>query len=331
MLQLSSPLHHLITLSFVGLKSNVSELFNKTLLSWSQKGSDGLVSDTQEAECQLLSSCALCISSLVKSLKARCLHLLPQIVKPLVSALKSINVAVRTGISNQNLTIFQLAILRTIATIAEILPGFLLSHLPLIFSNDALPTTTSQNGAGYEDNAVVAASKHLEISLATKTPVRQLVPCLSSALVKTLAQGKASGFEEACTLLRVMNIAIENVAKSDLTPVVGKVFNGLVTTYAHEGDEKSTTQLLLGANKCLLSLVMKLSEAQLRPLYARLREWRGNIDGNKGSSALSSRRYAFWSLSAELSKALKSIFFPCLTSVISDVIDELVSRYYEDA
>jgi phosphatidylserine/phosphatidylglycerophosphate/cardiolipin synthase-like enzyme len=128
-----------------------------------------------------------------------------------------------------------------------------------------------------------------------------------------------------------MNIARENVAKSDLTPVVGKVFNGLVTTYAHEGDEKSTTQLLLGANKCLLSLVMKLSEAQLRPLYARLREWRGNIDGNKGSSALSSRRYAFWSLSAELSKALKSIFFPCLTSVISDVIDELVSRYYEDA
>ena len=37
------------------------------------------------------------------------------------------------------------------------------------------------------------------------------------------------------------------------------------------------------------------------------------------------RRYAFWSLSAELSKNLRSIFLPCLISVITDVIDELVS------
>ena len=98
--------------------------------------------------------------------------------------------------------------------------------------------------------------------------------------------------------------------------------------YGFEGDDGSSTQMLQTANKCLLSLVMKLSEAQLRPLYARLREWRGDI-GDKSEGAVASvRRYAFWSLSAELSKSLRSIFLPCLTSVLTDVIDELVSSAF---
>lgn len=81
--------------------------------------------------------------------------------------------------------------------------------------------------------------------------------------------------------------------------------------------------MLQGANRCLLSLVMKMSEAQLRPLYARLREWRGDIEDGTKRLVTSTRRHAFWSLSAELSKSLRSIFLPCLTSVLSDVLDEL--------
>ena len=220
------------------------------------------------------------------------------------------------GTQDQSLINFQLAVIRTISIVAETLPGFLLPHLPLIFSADALPAASLHDS----DDSVIEASKQLELSLATKTPARQLISCVSNALVKTLANDKKC--REACAILRVMNAAIENSSRSDLTSVVGKVFNGLVTAYAYEGDAKSTSQLLVNANTCLLSLVMKLSETQLRPLYARLREWRGGIDGE---GSLYSRRYAFWSLSAELSKTLKSIFFPCLTSVISDVVDEMVS------
>jgi len=263
------------------------------------------------------------------NLKARCLHVLPRIVKPLVASLEFINATLQCGTADQNLTNFQLAILRTIATIAEVLPDFLRPHLPLIFSSDALPSTSLQHGVVHVDTSVVTASNQLEVSLATKTPVRQLIPCLSHALSQMLTQqGNGTRWEEACTILRVMNIATENAARSDLTPVVGKIFNGLVVAYQNEGDEKSSPQLLKHANKCLLSLVMKLSEAQLRPLYARLREWRGNVDTGKfPSPASSSRRYAFWSLSAELSQALKTIFLPCLTSVMTDVIDELVSFF----
>jgi hypothetical protein len=255
----------------------------------------------------------------VASLKARCLHLLPQIIKPLVEALKSTNATLPTGVSEQSLVNLQLAIIRTLSTVAEVLPGFLLPHLPLMFESNALPAVALQHKSG-DSESIKSALKQLEVSLATKTPVRQLIPCISNALLNTLKH-QENNWEEACTILRVMNVAIENSSRADLTSVVGKIFNGLVTAYDSKGNTESSN-LLLNANKCLLSLVMKLSEAQLRPLYARLREWRGDIDSG---GALSSRRYAFWSLSAELSKALKSIFFPCLTSVITDVVDELVS------
>lgn len=291
----------------------------KTSTSWLEAISTGVVSETHDAQCQLLSSSALCISSLISNLKARCLHLLPQIIKPLIKDLKSINTSNR---KDQSSTTFLLAILRTISTIADIFPGFLLPYLPLIFSGNALPAVSVQHElALVSESSLAAASNHLEVSLATKTPARQLIPCLTNALVMALSQ-KENGArcEEACVILRVMNIAIENSSRSELTSVVGKIFNGLVTAYDGKRDSHNNTDLLINANKCLLSLVMKLSETQLRPLYARLREWRGDIDGDE---SLSSRRYAFWSLSAELSKALKSIFFPCLTSVITDVVDEL--------
>jgi len=175
------------------------------------------------------------------------------------------------------------------------------------------------------DSSVVAASKDLEVSLATNTPIRQLMPCLSNALLKTLTQKDGdTGWQESCTVLRIMNVAIDNSTRSDLTSVVGKIFNGLIAAYTVGGHVETTTTLLSNTNNCLIALVMKLSETQLRSLYARLREWRGDIDSNESHS---SRRYAFWSLSAELSKALKSIFFPCLTSVLSDVVDELVSVF----
>ena len=60
---------------------------------------------------------------------------------------------------------------------------------------------------------------------------------------------------------------------------------------------------------------MKLSEAQLRPVYAKLRAWRGDDNA--------SRKFAFWSISSVLPKELKSIFLPCLSTVVDDVLQEL--------
>ena len=310
--------------AFAPALKSVTKLFSGTATTWSKErdGDDEIeMLGIKDAECQLLSSSSLCLSSLVAVLKARCLPFLPSIVKPLISSLKSINALVESSNfqPESNESMLQLAILRLLETMAENLPQFLPPYLPLIFSNHALPSRALRKG----DHSLREATERVESALASKTPIRQLTPALSKAL-STMLVNDSSDWEEACSILGVINASVGASERSELPPVIGKIFNVLVAAYSYDGDEDNKSRLLSDANKVLLSLVMKLSESQLRQLYARLREWRGDIKENDNDSEqASSRRVAFWSLSAALSGSLRSIFLPCLTSVLTDVIDEL--------
>lgn len=314
--------------AFVPALQSVTKLFSGTAASWSKESDEDDVEmlGIKDAECQLLSSSTLCLASLVAVLKARCLPLLPSIVKPLIASLKSINLlAEGTQFpAESSESMLQLAILRLLEALAENLPQFLPPYLPLIFSNNALPSKALRRG----DHSLKEATERVESALASKTPIRQLTPALSKALSNTLVNSDdsdSSDWEEACSILGVINASVGTSERSELPPVIGKIFNVLVAAYSYEGGDEWKSRLLSDANKVLLSLVMKLSESQLRQLYARLREWRGDIkeEDDDDSNQSSSRRVAFWTLSAALSKSLRSIFLPCLTSVLTDVIDEL--------
>lgn len=313
---------------FLPALDSVTKLLDNTASSWikaNREGGRGVSSGVADAECQLLSSSSLCISTLVTTLKVRCLPQLPSIIKPLVVSLKSVN-SLLEGTNDQAAVtgeLLQLSILKTLQAIAVTLPQFLLPYLPLVFSDNALPSKALRQGNEQADHSVRAATMQVEAALATKVQIRQLIPALTQALTKNLQSEGSDNWQDACSIINVMNIAVESSQRSQLSPIIGKVFNGLVMAYGYEGNAISRPQMLRSANKCLLSLVMKLSETQLRPLYARLREWRGDIEDESEGSVSSVRRYAFWSLSAELSKSLRSIFLPCLTSVLTDVIDEL--------
>jgi hypothetical protein len=74
-------------------------------------------------------------------------------------------------------------------------------------------------------------------------------------------------------------------------------------------------EVWIGSNDLVVSLVMKQSEVQFRTLFQKLCAWCSEHH----------QKYAFWQLSSSLSKNLKSIFLPCLTSIFEDVIEELVS------
>jgi len=311
---------------FLPALASVTKLLDNTASSWIKaNGNDGseVASGVVDAQCQLLSSSSLCVSTLVTTLKARCLPQLPTIIKPLVTSLKSVNALLEDWNDQAASTgqLLQLSILKTLQAIAETMPQFLLPYLPLVFSDNALPSRSLRQGYEQGDHSIRTAVVQVETALATKVQVRQLIPALSQALSRNLRSEDSVNWQEACSIINVMNIAVESSQRSDLSPIIGKIFNGLVMAYGYEGDDTSRPKMLLNANKCLLSLVMKLSEAQLRPLYARLREWRGDIEDETEGGSI--RRYAFWSLSAELSKSLRSIFLPCLTSVLTDVIDEL--------
>jgi hypothetical protein len=56
-----------------------------------------------------------------------------------------------------------------------------------------------------------------------------------------------------------------------------------------------------------------------------MREWRGELNFANLTAISSSKRYAFWSITASLAKELRNLFLPCLSTIVMDVVSELVS------
>ena len=300
--------------------------------------------ETNDGEIQLLSTAALCASTLLAVLRARCLPLLAKLVKPVISSLTSINVWLMNcnAKHRKSANLSQLALLRTLVSVAETLPQFAVPYLGILFAPSALPSRMLRSN-GYEDNVIVAnMTERLDRALAKRTPARQIIPAASKAVGLCLNKGDnannsdadaddggdAAGWQEAKALLSILKSSVECTSRAELTPVVGKLLNSILIAFKYDDDEEGQQELLAAANETLLALVLKLSEAQLRPLYARIREWRGDLDGTSregddDAEEAATKRYAFWSMSALLSKELRSIFLPCLSSVLSDAIKEL--------
>ncbi|KAI2507685.1 hypothetical protein MHU86_6778 [Fragilaria crotonensis] len=168
--------------------------------------------------------------------------------------------------------------------------AFLIAHLDKVLSPSLLSSYTT------EEIDLVA-------SLARKVPARQLLPAVTRALKS------CSTASESSTLLKLTSTAVEQMPRAEIGAVTGHVLNSIL--YCCETETISFDLI----SNVLIALVMKLSENQLRPVYARLRTWRG--DDNP------TRKFAFWNLSSALSKELKSIFLPYLSTVVSDALTDL--------
>lgn len=79
--------------AFLPALASITSLLVKTASSWKlavEECSNG-TSGVADAQCQLLSSCLLCVSTIITTLRARCLPHLPTIIKPLVASLILVN------------------------------------------------------------------------------------------------------------------------------------------------------------------------------------------------------------------------------------------------
>jgi len=267
---------------------------------------------------QVVCSVALCASTLVRVLKAKCLPLLNNLVGPLLESLASANTLLADSVSNQDMLksckMIQLSIIRTITAIADTLPQFLVPYLGQLLSPLGLPSPSLHLHEAEQDENVKAAAVRLEEILSKRTPARQLIPAVCKASVA--CRGKCA---ESSTLLAILKMSIQSSSRAELATLRSWVLKTVVSAYEYEGKEEEQQMLFAAANQMMLSLVLKLSEAQLRPLYSKLREWKSAIV----RSNTNSRRLAFWSLSSVLSKELRVIFLPCLTTVVTDAVEEL--------
>ena len=281
------------------------------------------IGSLDDASRKLLSSAALCTATLVRVTAPRCITLLPKFMNQLIGLLVSVNAEiVKSSDDGEMLSearIVQLCVLRALTSVADSTPQFIFPYLTQLLAPAALPSGSLRSEP--MDQAVTFAAQALEKSLSTQVPARVILPVVSKSIA---AVTNAVEFD---VLLKLLKHSIDSSSGEELVGHLGSILKSVTTTFEFECDQRTWNDLLDSANEAILSLVMKLSENHLRRLYSSLREWRGNLIV-EDSERFALRRFAFWKVSAVLGKELRTIFLPCLTSVLGDAVDELVRFFF---
>lgn len=301
------------------------ELSAALLLDEYQKVKGTVSSDFSSLDnnlCQLFCSIALCAATLVRVTGARCLPVLPKMMGTFIDLLSSTNrfVSSFSGDDTDALSqasVLQLSLMRVFLAIAESVPQFLGSYLTsLLIELAILSKCLSLVPKDQSDPSLKVAAERLEAALPSRVPSRLFLPATSKAVAKCLTP------VEAATMLAMLKVSIQASTSAEATGQKNMILQAVTKAFDFEGTVSERSMLLETGNKVLVALILKLSEVQLRGLYMSLREWRGDFDKSNPEHH-AKRRFAFWTVSAALGKELRSIFLPCLSMVISDVISEL--------
>ena len=290
----------------------------------------GLFLDIPSESRQLVSSAALCASTAIKICGPRALPVLPKLIQPLLKFQLAASSFLKSSTNDNSVDkkelsqakMMQLAILRSLRSIIEKMPMLLKPYLVDIIKSFSGVLGSLHNDSFNYSQSIQMEMEALQNVMTSRIPARQLIPAASKSIMST------PNLDLNLPTLLIITETITNSKSSDVSGMIGILLK--TATYVFEQDvtqEGGHPAVMQATDELVLSLVMKLSEMQLRSLHRKVREWRGDLDESDPEQS-GPRRRAFWRLSSALSKQLKSIYLSCLTTVFSDAVEELVSMSY---
>ena len=231
----------------------------------------------------LWKSASLCCCTLVGVLKMKAL--------PFVGKLVSVvDVIKRGGVKMPGVNV--------LVALAQHMPQFLGSHLHKV--------------VGYlkqEDEGVGELVQALSLGV----ELRIMLP-----VVKKIVEDGGDG-KETARCVQLLGKVVENTARSGVNGHVELCTDVLLLSMSEIGSRSEVSEFLV-------SVVMKLSEKQFRGLFDRVRSWyedergagRDDEDGEEEGDG--EKGDVFWALAATLSRELRTIFLPCLSTVLDDAV-----------
>ena len=308
--------------TFLSALQGCSELFVR--ICGQGKKSNVDIGQLEDSSRKLLCSASLCTATLVRVTAPRCLSLLPRFMNQLIESLSSANTFVLSLEGSEETEVhgearlIQVCLLRALTAVAESVPHFIYPYLKKLLNISALPSKALWKVSSM-DHTVQVGAESLEKSLSVHVPARVLIPVVSKAL--TSLQDPI----EFDVLLRMLQHSVDASSGEEMIGHLRPMLRAVTTTYDFQNVPHITDRMALvdAANEAVLAMVLKLSEVHLRRLYAALRDWRGDLDAEQPDK-YAMRRFAFWKVSVDLAKELRTIFLPCLSNVLTDAINELV-------
>ncbi|NXN72323.1 HEAT1 protein, partial [Himantopus himantopus] len=252
-----------------------------------------LISSEKE-EKNVMGSALLCIAEVTCTLKAQAIPQLPRLMPALLKTLKS----KKELVSNE---IYLLSAVTALLKVAETLPHFLSPYLlDCLLQVVRLEKIVVEFGPSSQISLRVASLKTI---LATRLAPRILLPAV------TKCYSEVANTRKNC-LGPLMNILKEHIVgmekehlishQSELTAFFMKALDFRTEHAEDDLEEVGKTEAYI--IDCLISMVMKLSEASFRPLFFKLFDW------SKTESTLKDRLLTFHRIADRIADKLKGLF-----------------------
>ncbi|NXY21605.1 HEAT1 protein, partial [Atrichornis clamosus] len=252
-----------------------------------------LISSEKE-EKNVMGSALLCIAEVTCTLKAQAIPQLPRLMPALLKTLKNR----KELVSNE---IYLLSAVTALLKVAETLPHFLSPYLlDCLLQVVRLEKIVAEFGPSSQISIRVASLKTI---LATRLASRILLPAV------TKCYSEVAHTQKNC-LGPLMNILKEHIVgmekehlishQPELTAFFMKVLD-FRTEHAQD-DLEEVGKIEAYIIDCLISMVMKLSEASFRPLFFKLFDW------SKTESTLKDRLLTFHRIADCIADKLKGLF-----------------------
>ncbi|NXU71595.1 HEAT1 protein, partial [Oreotrochilus melanogaster] len=252
-----------------------------------------LISSEKE-EKNVMGSALLCIAEVTCTLKAQAIPQLPRLMPALLKTLKY----KKELVSNE---IYLLSAVTALLKVAETLPHFLSPYLlDCLLQVVRLEKIVVEFGPSSQISLRVASLKTI---LATRLAPRILLP----AVTKCYSEVATTRKNCLCPLMSILKEHITGMEKehlishqSELTALFMKALDFRTEHAEDDLEEVGKTESYI--IDCLISMVMKLSEASFRPLFFKLFDW------SKTESALKDRLLTFHRIADCIADKLKGLF-----------------------
>jgi U3 small nucleolar RNA-associated protein 10 len=260
----------------------------------------------------LLSSLALASSTLVDVLGVNAMRSLAPLLKTFLAVLSQTNKEVMASNSGKDqLGRVQLATIAFFHATTKAVPQSIFGQLRTLLSPSVLFARSLRQT---NNAATIALIKKLDDRIATQIPARLLIPVLVK-VITGLGTEDDNGPETMLYALGILSMTVATLGPGEGGIFRSAVTNALLKAFQCQCTLERKQQLVSKGIECMIGFVLKLSEVQFLRMYGDLSEWM--------SQDPDSRRYAFWSLSEALSRELKTIFLPCASIVVDEIVSDL--------
>ncbi|XP_071405700.1 HEAT repeat-containing protein 1 [Pithys albifrons albifrons] len=248
---------------------------------------------SEKEEKNVVGSALLCIAEVTCTLKAQAIPQLPRLMPALLKTLKS-----KELVSNE---IYLLSAVTALLKVAETLPHFLSPYLlDCLLQVVRLEKIVAEFGPSSQISLRVASLKTI---LATRLAPRILLP----AVTKCYSEVAHTWKNCVGPLMNILKEHIVGMEKEhlishqpELTAFFMKVLDFRTEHAQDDLEEVGKTEADI--IDCLISMVMKLSEASFRPLFFKLFDW------SKTESTLKDRLLTFHRIADCIADKLKGLF-----------------------